>query len=178
MGITSLILTRFKWFKGCWAPYTFWKSVPHQVCVPIRNLHCVAHKVKWRCPCWHPPLEPLRWLLIGKETDAKDFRQHICSYNSALAFTSVGANLDTSVAQPGNYTYHIHGELYHRMKSLLPQPGEARKFVICRHPSHHSSPHPSRWRPPVLAFPWWVNNILWVGERFFMEHFFLYLIVA
>jgi hypothetical protein len=61
--------------------------------------------------------------------DAKDFRQCICSYNNALAFTSVGANLDTSVAQPGNYTYRLRGELYHRMGSLLPQPGEAPKFA-------------------------------------------------
>ncbi len=76
-----------------------------------------------------PLPEPLRQLLTGKETDVKDFRQHIHSYNSALAFTSVGANLDTSVAQPGNYTYRLRGELYHRMGSLLLQPGEARKFV-------------------------------------------------
>jgi hypothetical protein len=67
-----------------------------------------------------PPPKPLKRLLVGNEANAKDFRQCIHSYNSALAFTSVGANLDTSVAQPGNYTYHLHGELYHRMGSLLP----------------------------------------------------------
>jgi hypothetical protein len=61
--------------------------------------------------------------------DAKDFRQHIRSYNNALAFMSVGANLDTSVAQRGNYTYRLRGELYHRMGSLLPQLGEAPKFA-------------------------------------------------
>jgi hypothetical protein len=61
--------------------------------------------------------------------DAKDFRQRIHSYNNALAFTYVGANLDTSVAQLGNYTYRLHGELYHRMGSLLPQLGEAPKFA-------------------------------------------------
>jgi len=42
---------------------------------------------------------------------------------------SVGANLDTNVAQLGNYTYRLHGELYHGMGSLLPQPGEAPKFA-------------------------------------------------
>jgi hypothetical protein len=61
--------------------------------------------------------------------DAKDFRQRIRSYNNALAFMFVGANLDTSVAQPGNYTYRLRGELYHRMGSLLPQPGKAPKFA-------------------------------------------------
>jgi hypothetical protein len=45
-----------------------------------------------------PPLEPLKRLLTSNEADAKDFRQHIRSYNNALAFTFVGADLDTSVA--------------------------------------------------------------------------------
>ncbi len=94
---------------------------------PQFTLCCAQGKVT--LPLLAPPLEPLRRLLTSKETDAKDFRQHIRSYNSALAFTFVGANLDTSVAQPGNYTYRLRGELYHRMGSLLPQPGEARKFA-------------------------------------------------
>ncbi len=94
---------------------------------PQFTLCCAQGKV--RLPPLAPPPEPLRRLLIGNEADAKDFRQRIRSYNNALAFTSVGPNLDTSVAQPGNYTYHLHGELYHRMGSLLPQPGEAPKFA-------------------------------------------------
>jgi len=94
---------------------------------PQFTLCCAQGKVT--LPPLAPPPEPLKWLLTGKETDAKDFRQHIRSYNSALAFTSVGANLDTSVAQPGNYTYHLHSELYHRMGSLFPQLGEVLKFT-------------------------------------------------
>jgi hypothetical protein len=65
----------------------------------------------------------------SNEANAKDFRQHIRSYNSALAFTFVGANLDTTVAQPGNYTYRLRGELYYRMGSLLPQLGEVPKLA-------------------------------------------------
>ncbi len=68
-------------------------------------------------------------LLTGNEVDTKDFHQRIHSYNSALVFTFVGANLDTSVAQPSNYTYYLRNEFYHRMGSLLPQPGEAPKFA-------------------------------------------------
>ncbi len=94
---------------------------------PQFTLCCAQGKV--RLPPLAPPPEPLRRLLIGNEVDAKDFRQRIRSYNNALAFTSVGANLDTSVAQPGNYTYRLRGELYHRMGSLLPQLGEAPKFA-------------------------------------------------
>ncbi len=41
----------------------------------------------------------------------------------------MGANLDTSVAQPDNYIYHLRYELYHRMGSLLPQLDEAPKFA-------------------------------------------------
>ncbi len=85
---------------------------------PQFTLCCAQGKVT--LPPLAPPPEPLRRLLIGKETDAKDFHQHIYSYNNALAFTSMGANLDTSVAQLGNYTYRLRSELYHRMGSLLP----------------------------------------------------------
>jgi len=88
---------------------------------------CAQGKVT--LPPLAPPLEPLRWLLTSNEADAKDFRQRIRFYNNALAFTFMGANLDTSVAQPGNYIYRLCGELYHRMGSLLPQPGEAPKFA-------------------------------------------------
>jgi len=90
---------------------------------PQFTLCCAQGKVT--LPPLAPPPEPLRRLLTGKKMDAKDFHQHIHSYNSAVAFTSMGANLDTSVAQPGNYTYRLRGELYHRMGSLLPQRGEA-----------------------------------------------------
>jgi len=76
-----------------------------------------------------PPLEPFKRLLTCNKADAKDFRQRIHSYNNALPFTSLGANLDTNVAQPSNYTYRLRDELYNRMGSLFPQPGEAPKFA-------------------------------------------------
>jgi hypothetical protein len=65
----------------------------------------------------------------GNKADAKNFRQRIRSYNNALAFMFLGANLNTSVTQLGNYTYHLCGELYHRMGSLLPPPNEVPKFA-------------------------------------------------
>jgi len=48
---------------------------------------CAQGKVM--LPLLAPPPEPLRWLLTSNEIDAKDFRQHIRSYNNALAFTFV-----------------------------------------------------------------------------------------
>jgi len=94
---------------------------------PQFTLRCAQGKMT--LPSLAPPPEPLRWLFISNEANAKNFCQRIHSYNNALAFTSVGANLNTSVAQPGNYTYCLRGELYHRMGSLLPQPSETPKFA-------------------------------------------------
>jgi hypothetical protein len=116
------------------------------VCGKCGALHCLEERAassscanpqftlcdvqgKMTLPLLAPPPELLRRLFTSNKADAKDLRQRICSYNSALTFTSMGANLDTSVAQPGNYTYHPCGELYHKMGNLLPQCGEAPKFA-------------------------------------------------
>ncbi len=82
------------------------------------TLCCAQGKVT--LPPLAPPPELLRRLLKGNETNVKNFCQRTHFFNSALAFTSVGANLDTNVAQPDNYTYYFRGELYHRMGSLFP----------------------------------------------------------
>lgn len=45
-------------------------------------------------------------------------------YNSALSFTSLGANIDGSLnTGRGPYVFHVHGVLYHLSRSLLPSPG-------------------------------------------------------
>ncbi|KDQ53684.1 hypothetical protein JAAARDRAFT_61092 [Jaapia argillacea MUCL 33604] len=52
---------------------------------------------------------------------AKEFQNNICMYNSALAMTSLGVNIDCSLNQEGGpYVFKIQGALYHRMGSLLP----------------------------------------------------------
>jgi hypothetical protein len=94
---------------------------------PQFTLCCAQGKMT--LPPLAPPPEPLKRLLTGNEVDAKDFHQRIRSYNSALAFTFVGANLDTNVAQHDNYTYCFRGEFYHRMRSRLPQPSKAPNFA-------------------------------------------------
>jgi len=106
-------------YGKCDALHFLEEHVASSSCANPQFTPCCAQG-KVALPPLAPPLEPLRWLLISNETDAKDFCQHIRSYNNALAFTFVGANLDTSVAQPDNYTYCLRGELYHRMGSLLP----------------------------------------------------------
>ncbi len=112
----------------CDALHFLEERVTSSLCANPQFTMCCAQG-KMTLPPLAPQLEPLKQFLTSNEMDAKDFCQRIRSYNNALAFTYVGANLDTSVAQPGNYTYHLRGELYHRMGSLLPQLGKARKFA-------------------------------------------------
>jgi hypothetical protein len=66
-----------------------------------------------------PP--PLNTLLTGTDPRSRTFRQNIRMYNSALSFTSIGAKIDQQITGTGGvYTFRIHGEMYHRIGSLLP----------------------------------------------------------
>jgi hypothetical protein len=52
----------------------------------------------------------------------KRFREQIRVYNSALVFTFVCVKLDDRFTQSGGVpTYCIHGQLSHRIGSLLPK---------------------------------------------------------
>ena len=59
-----------------------------------------------------PIPEELLELFTGNGTDAKNFRDHILNYNSAMAFASLKANVDVSSRAGGPYTYRIHGNVY------------------------------------------------------------------
>src|SRR5256885_13992067 len=51
-------------------------------------------------------------------------------YNSALSFTSIGVNVDQEVTGTnGVYTFRIHGEMYHRIGTLLPNPETPPQFT-------------------------------------------------
>ena len=52
------------------------------------------------------------------------FREHIQQYNSSLAFTSLGVEVDRHTVQgSGPAAFRIHGALYHLMGSLIPTEG-------------------------------------------------------
>jgi len=72
-----------------------------------------------------PPPEQLSYLFTGTTPQADRFRQHIRQYNAALAFTSLGVEVDNSVNEGGGGppTFRIHGELCHRLGSLVPHHG-------------------------------------------------------
>jgi hypothetical protein len=51
-------------------------------------------------------------------------------YNSVLAFTSLGAKVDESVTRGiGPYSFHIQGELYHKIESMCPVEGQCPQFA-------------------------------------------------
>jgi len=69
--------------------------------------------------------QELEVLLTSKESNAIEFRDQICMYNSVLAFTLLGAKVDESVTGgPGPYSLRIQGELYHKIGSLCPAEGQ------------------------------------------------------
>ena len=78
-----------------------------------------------------PPLAPypedLRQLLTSQNVESRKFLKYIRQYNSSLAFASFGANV---VYPPGRGpdVFRIHGQIYHRSGSLIPQEGTSPKY--------------------------------------------------
>ncbi|RIA90058.1 hypothetical protein C1645_738150 [Glomus cerebriforme] len=79
-----------------------------------------------------PLLEPPPYLLnlyTSSGSDAKSFRKNIRGYNSLLACTSFGANVDEQFQRAGVSNFQIHGQVYHRIGSLLPDKGHTLVFA-------------------------------------------------
>jgi hypothetical protein len=96
--------------------------------LPVFSTCCAKGKVIL------PPLQelppPLNILLTGTDLCSRTFRQNIRMYNSALSFTSIGAKIDQQITgTSGIYTFRIHGEMYHRIGSLLPNPETQPQFA-------------------------------------------------
>ena len=87
---------------------------------PKFGMCCIQGKISLP-PLHHPPPE-LALLLISPEREGSRFRSNIRNYNNALAMTSVGRHLDNSLnsAGGGPFSFRLHGELIHRIGSLLP----------------------------------------------------------
>jgi len=90
--------------------------------------------------------QELKGLLTSKDASAVKFRDQIRMYNSMLAFTSLGAKVDELVTRgPGPYSFHIQGELYHKIGSLCPAKGQRPQFAQlyihdtkCEHQNRHA----------------------------------------
>ncbi|KAJ3715109.1 hypothetical protein C8R42DRAFT_726046 [Lentinula raphanica] len=85
-------------------------------------------------PLLQCPPELLLRLLTSNDHQAKEFRENIAQYNSALAFTSVGVSVDDKVNHwsRGPPVFRIHGELKHFSGSLLPCEGKAPSYAHIR----------------------------------------------
>ncbi|KIJ06154.1 hypothetical protein PAXINDRAFT_39194, partial [Paxillus involutus ATCC 200175] len=67
--------------------------------------------------------------------DDRDFKNKIRQYNSALAFTSLGVEVDRHTVQgSGPAAFRIHGALYHLMGSLLPPDDRDPTYAQLRNP--------------------------------------------
>jgi hypothetical protein len=79
-------------------------------------------------PPLHPPPPELLQLLTAQDDVSKRFRDHIRTYNNALAMTSLGRRMEEHENLndgAGPYVFSLHGELSHKSGSLLPAEGEA-----------------------------------------------------
>uniref|UniRef100_A0A914VB79 Helitron helicase-like domain-containing protein n=1 Tax=Plectus sambesii TaxID=2011161 RepID=A0A914VB79_9BILA len=78
-------------------------------------------------PLAHYPPE-LEELMVGASPEAKNFQQHIRSYNGSMAFASMGVQVE---APPGSgpYCFRIHGQIYHLTGALHPLEGQPRQFT-------------------------------------------------
>ncbi|RGB32558.1 hypothetical protein C1646_626032, partial [Rhizophagus diaphanus] len=95
------------------------ERINKSVKLPVFNTCCIKGKVI--LPFLQELPSPLNTLLTETNSRSCTFRQNIKMYNSALSFTSIEAKIDQQITgTSGIYTFHIHGEMYHRIGSLLP----------------------------------------------------------
>ncbi|KIK21159.1 hypothetical protein PISMIDRAFT_655460 [Pisolithus microcarpus 441] len=84
-----------------------------------------------------PPIQ--RWPrvlqdLFDDPQDQREFKKNVRQYNNALAFTSVGVEVDRQTVQgAGPASFRIHGTLHHIMGALMPpqglQPSYAQLYI-------------------------------------------------
>lgn len=80
-------------------------------------------------PLAEPPVE-LRALFDRDTPDALEFRENIRQYNSALAFTSLGVDVDHAINDGGGpRVFGIHGELCHRIGELAVADGRQPSYA-------------------------------------------------
>lgn len=82
---------------------------------------CYAHGKVRLAPLIVPPPYLLN-LYTSSDSDAVSFRKNIRRYNNVLACTSFGADINV-IAGQGISDFRIHGQVYHRISSLLPEDG-------------------------------------------------------
>lgn len=67
-------------------------------------------------------------LMEGQHRQSKNFIEHIRSFNSSVAFASIGAKIESPPGF-GPYCFRIHGQIYHRAGTLHPHDDEPRMYA-------------------------------------------------
>ena len=80
-----------------------------------------CYQGKLDLPILQEPPAKLKDLYNGEDPVSKSFRKNIRRYNNVLAFTSVGREIDYAINDgQGPWVFRMHGELIHKIGSLLP----------------------------------------------------------
>ena len=102
----------------------FWKE---EITKNVFSICCKDGKIL--LPNLQKPPQYLQHLL---ENDI-DFKNKIRGYNSILAFTSLGANIDKSfIKKKAIQRFRIHGSVYHSIGSLRPEEKEKHLAAAAR----------------------------------------------
>ncbi|XP_057432073.1 uncharacterized protein LOC130724815 [Lotus japonicus] len=89
---------------------------------------CLQGKID--LPFFQSPPDLLANLLSGVDPRSRHFFEHIRTYNSMFAFTSLGGKVDANMNDGGGPPqFVISGQNYHRIGSLLPIEGQKPKFA-------------------------------------------------
>ncbi|XP_057458802.1 uncharacterized protein LOC130749458 isoform X1 [Lotus japonicus] len=89
---------------------------------------CINGKIS--LPFFQQPPELLSNLFSGNDPRSRNFLDHIRTYNSMFAFTSLGGKVDGNMNNGGGPPqFVISSQNYHRIGSLLPNEGDVPKFA-------------------------------------------------
>jgi hypothetical protein len=90
---------------------------------------CCSHG-QVRLPSIPEPPPNIKALFEGSHRLSAVFRNNVRQYNAALAFTSMGVQVDEAINQTGGrapYVFRIHGRLHHQVGSLIPSSADRPK---------------------------------------------------
>ncbi|XP_037457212.1 uncharacterized protein LOC119328310 [Triticum dicoccoides] len=111
---------------------------------------CRKGKVKLFIP--DVPQELQQLFTSQDDDDAKYFRQHIRYFNSHFSLTSLGVTLDHQVSSATRtriYTFHAHGQLYHRLDHLVPAGQGPRHLQLYIFDTDDTLEHRVKWSPDL-----------------------------
>ena len=108
----------------------FWMNEKDQYsnrAYPSFTVCCAGGKVRLS-PLFRPP-SYLMNLYTSLETEANTFHRNVRSYNSLLACTSFGADVNEEFRRSGVSNFTVHADVYHFIGSLVPNKGQIPKFA-------------------------------------------------